>query len=163
MLIDGDLRDLGLTRSLAAHADAGILEAIRGDRPLRDLLLLEPDSGLLVLPAVIKKRLHHPGEVLSSPGMRSLLTEAGKDFDYIIVDLPPLAPVLDVRAAASMFDAFILMVEWGRTAPLVVQTILASDKLLYDKCIGAVFNKVQLNKITLYESYDYHGDVNKYY
>ena len=167
LLIDGDLRDFGLTRSLAAHADAGILEAIRGDRPLRDLLLLEPDSGLLVLPAVIRKRLHHPGEVLSSPGMRSLLTEAGEDFDYIIVDLPPIAAVLDVRAAASMFDAFILLVEWGRTALPAVQTIVASDKLLYDKCVGVVFNKVQMNKITLYESYgskdSYHGDVSKYY
>jgi glycosyltransferase involved in cell wall biosynthesis len=62
LLIDGDLRDAGLTRSLADHADAGILEVIRGECALPDLLLLEPDSGLLVLPAVITKRLLYPGE-----------------------------------------------------------------------------------------------------
>ena len=162
LLIDGDFRECGLTRSLASHANAGILEAIRGDRALRDLLLLEPDSGLLFLPAVIRKRLHHPGEVLSSPGMRSLLNEAGKDFDYIIVDLPPLAPVVDVRAAAPVFDAFVLTVEWGRTAWPMVQTTLASNEVVYDKCIGVILNKVQMKKLDLYQDYIYDA-YSKYY
>ena len=47
--------------------------------------------------------------------MRNVLAEAGKSFEYIIVDLPPLGPIVDVRAAASLFDAFIFIVEWGRT------------------------------------------------
>ena len=167
LLIDGDLRNTGLTHALAAHADAGIIEAIHGDRALRDLVLSEPDSGLLFLPAVIRKRLHNTSEILSSPGMQSLLTEAGKDFDYIVVDLPPLAPVIDVRAAASKFDAFVFVVEWGRTARLMVQTILASNLLIHDKCVGVVFNKVRMNKINLYETYgskDYYlSHYSKYY
>lgn len=167
LLIDGDLRHAGLTSSIAGHADLGILEAIRGDCALRDVLLLEPDSGLLVLPAVIRRPLHHPGEVLFSPGMRGLLTEVGKDFDYVIVDLPPLGPVVDVRAAASVFNAFVMVVEWGRTVRPMVQSILGSDELLYNKCIGIVYNKVQMNKIGRYESYSskdyFHGDFGKYY
>ena len=43
LLIDGDLRHFGLTLSLASHANEGILEGIREDRALRDLLLLEPE------------------------------------------------------------------------------------------------------------------------
>jgi polysaccharide biosynthesis transport protein len=83
--------------------------------------------------------------------VQSLLTESARDFDYIIVDLPPLAPVVDVRAAASMFDAFVLVVEWGSTPRPMVQTMIAGDGLIYDKCIGVVFNKVQLDKMRLYE------------
>jgi succinoglycan biosynthesis transport protein ExoP len=150
LLIDGDLRRAGLTRSLARHADQGILEAIRGERTLGDLLLLEPDSGLFFLPAVITQRLHHPGEVLASLGMRSLLSQASKEFEYVIVDLPAVDPVVDVPTAASIFDAFVLIVEWGRTPRVMVQSILASHKLLYDRCLGVVFNKVQ-NRIALYE------------
>jgi succinoglycan biosynthesis transport protein ExoP len=167
LLIDGDLRNPGLTRALAAHADAGILEAIRGDRALSDLLLSEPDSGLSFLPAVITKRVHHTSEILASTGMRSLLTESAKDFDYIVVDLPPLAPVVDVRAAASMFDAFVLVVEWGQTSRPMVQTMLGADGLIYDRCIGVVFNKVQLDKIGLYERQDskdyYYRHFSQYY
>jgi succinoglycan biosynthesis transport protein ExoP len=167
LLIDGDLRHCGLTRSIATHADRGILEVIRGDCALRDVLLLEPDSGLSILPAVVRRPLNHPGEVLSSPGMRALLTEGGKDFDYIVVDLPPLGPVVDVRAAASMFSAFVMVVEWGRTIVPMVKSILNSDELLYNKCIGIVYNKVQMKKLRQYESHsskDYmHGDYSRYY
>jgi succinoglycan biosynthesis transport protein ExoP len=169
LLVDGDLRHCGLTVSLASHANEGILEAIREDRTLQDLLLLEPESGLFVLPAVITQRLHHPGEVLSSRGMRNLLTEARKDFDYVIVDLPPLAPVVDVPTAASIFDAFVLIVEWGRTPRSTVQSILASHKPLFDRCLGIVFNKVP-DKVALYESHNsmaykaYHtNEERKYY
>jgi polysaccharide biosynthesis transport protein len=167
ILIDADLRNPGLTRAVAPHADVGILEAMRQDRPLRDCLMLEPDSGLFVLPAAVRKRVNHTSEVLSSPAMRGLLDDAGKYFDYIVVDLPPLGPVVDVRAAASMFDAFVFVVEWGRTARIMVQTILAADEAIYDKCLGVVFNKVQMNKINLYESYGskdyYYGRYSKYY
>ena len=67
-------------------------------------------------------------------------------FDYIIVDLPPLGPVVDVRAAGSLFDAFLFVVEWGRTPRIMVQNILASDNALYEKCVGVIFNKVNMQK-----------------
>ena len=160
LLIDADLRNPGLTRDMARQAEAGIVEAIRGERPVRDLLLCEPDSGLFVLPAVVKKRVQHSSELLSSPGMRNVLAEAGAAFDYIIIDLPPLGPVVDVRAAASMFDAFLVVVEWGRTPRVMLQNILAADNALYEKCIGVVYNKVNLKRVTLYESY---GSKDYYY
>ena len=86
--------------------------------------MLEPDSGLKFLPAVIKKRQQHPSEILASPGMRALVEEAGRSFDYVIVDLPPLGPVVDVRAAAQQFDAFLFVVEWGRTPRALAQDLL---------------------------------------
>jgi succinoglycan biosynthesis transport protein ExoP len=160
LLIDADLRNPGLTRGLARQADAGLLEAIRGDRPFRDLLMSERDSGLFFLPAVVKKRVQHSSEILSSPGMRAVLAEAGKAFDYIVIDVPPLGPVVDVRAAGSLFDAFLFVVEWGRTPRIMVQNILTSDNALFEKCVGVLYNKVNLKKVNLYESY---GSKDYYY
>jgi succinoglycan biosynthesis transport protein ExoP len=167
LLIDGDLRNPGLTRSMARHAEAGILEVVRGERALGELLLIEPDSGLRILPAVVKKRVQHSSEILASTGMRALLAEAGQMFDYIVVDLPPLGPVIDVRAAASLFDAFLLVAEWGRTPRVMVQNLLTSDASLFEKCIGCVYNKVNLKRVNLYESYGskdyYYGRYSSYY
>ena len=167
LLIDGDLRNPGLSRAFASHAEAGLVEAIREERPLADVLMSEPESGLKFLPAVIKKRVQHTSEMLSSSGMNRVLQAAGDEFQYIVVDLPPIGPVVDVRAAASLFDGFIFVIEWGRTARTMVKTILAADEILYEKCIGVVFNKVQLSKIRLYESYAskdyYYGRYRKYY
>jgi succinoglycan biosynthesis transport protein ExoP len=167
LLIDGDLRNPGLTRAIASHAEAGVLEAIRDPRPMEGLLLFEPESNLWFLPTVVRKRVQHSSELLSSAGMRNLLAAAGEAFDYVVIDLPPLGPVVDVRAAASMFDGFVFVIEWGRTARGMVQTILTADETLYDKCIGAVFNKVPMSKIGLYESYGskdyYYRRYSKYY
>ena len=83
--------------------------------------------------------------------MHNLLAEAGKSFDYIVADLPPLGPVVDVRAAAAMFDAFIFVVEWGKTPRNMVQSCLAAETALSDKCVGVLFNKADMKKIHLYE------------
>ena len=167
LLIDGDLHHPGLTHALASHADNGLLEVMRGDATLMDTVLLEPDSGLYFLPAVIKERLSHANQSLSSPGMKHLLAEAGERFDYIIIDLPPIGPVVDVRAAAAMFDAFVFVARWGRTVRDVVQTTLLADKEISNRCVGVVYNRVQLDKIKLYEGSDskafYHRDFGKYY
>lgn len=153
LLIDGDLRNPGLTRSIGIQPEGGVLEILRDDCSLEEFLLFEPETKLSFLPTVIRKRVHHSSELLSSNRMRDLLTKASESFDYVIVDLPPLGPVVDVRAAASMFDAFVFVIEWGRTARGMVQTILGADETICDKCLGAVFNKVPVNKIKLYESY----------
>jgi succinoglycan biosynthesis transport protein ExoP len=78
LLIDVDLRNPGLSRAVARHAEAGVLEAVRDNRKLDDLLLHEQDSGLYVLPAIIKKRVAHTSEMLSSPTMRNVFAEAGQ-------------------------------------------------------------------------------------
>lgn len=160
ILIDGDLRNPGLTRACAGKATAGLVEVLRGDRKVTDVVLLEPDTGLFVLPAYVRKRLHNTSELLSSPSMRQLLDTLGETFDYIVVDLPPLGPVIDVRAAAAQFDAFLFVVEWGRTARHVVRTVLEGDSILHDKCAGVIFNKVSMDKINLYEN---HGSKEYYY
>ena len=157
LLIDGDLRVAELTSSIAGHATEGILEAIRGLQPLDDVILTEPDTGLRFLPAVVGQPLYHPGGVLSSPGMRELLAEAGKDFDYVIVDLPPVGAVADVAAAATAFDAFIFVVAWGTTPRVDVQSILASDTTLRERCLGVVFNKVDMERVGVYQSHGSRG------
>ena len=167
MLIDADLRNPGLTRDIARHAESGLLEALRREAPLYDYLLTEPDSGLEFLPTVVKKRVLHSSEIVSSSAMRTLLNEAGNKFEYVVLDLPPLGPVVDVRAASSLFDAFVFVAEWGRTRRVIAQNLLAGDEALYEKCVGALFNKVDLNRVNLYESYGsrdyYYGRYGKYY
>jgi succinoglycan biosynthesis transport protein ExoP len=152
LLIDADLRSPGLTPAIAGHAKLGLLEALREETPLADLVLTEPDSGLNFLPTVVKKRVLHSSELLASTQMRRLLVEAGMCFQYIVLDLPPLGPVVDVRAAASLFDAFLLVAEWGRTPRAAVHTLFAADDALYNKCVGVVYNKVDLKRVNLYES-----------
>jgi len=167
VLIDADLRNPGLTRNVAPEADAGIVQAVLDGAPIKNLLLHERDSKLAFLPAVLQRRLPHASEFLASAGMRSVMKQAEDDYEWIVLDLPPLGPVVDVRAIASRIDAFVLVVEWGRTSRKLVRMTLEAERQIRDKCLGVVYNKVNLKKLKLYEAYGsksyYSGQYTNYY
>ncbi|WP_454850782.1 polysaccharide biosynthesis tyrosine autokinase [Rhizobium binxianense] len=153
LLIDADLRNPGATRTIGRHADQGILEALLEGRPLKDLLLIDSRTKLAFLPAVVKRRLPHSSDLLASRVMAGLLEEAKVHFDYIVLDLPPLGPVVDARAVGPMLDASLAVIEWGRTSRRVVQTTFATHPELMEKCLGVILNKVDTEKLKLYRSY----------
>jgi succinoglycan biosynthesis transport protein ExoP len=168
VLIDADLRNPGTTRALARHAQAGILEVIIENQSPKDLLLFNPRTGLAFLPAVIKHRVPHSSELLISQAMRNLVAQLSQHYDYIIVDLPPLGPVVDARAMASnIIDGFIYVVEWGQTARRVVRHTLNTEPQVAAKCLGVILNKVDNEKMKLYRSYGsseyYHSRYSQYY
>ena len=55
-------------------------------------------------------------------------------YDYIIVDLSPLAPVVDVRAMTHLIDSFVFVAEWGRTKMDVAEHALSSARGVYETC-----------------------------
>lgn len=153
LLIDGDLRNPGATRQLGRNATEGIVEAVKEGYFSPASLLFNPETKLAFLPAVVKHRIPYSAELLSSPGMDTLLDQASENFDYIVIDLPPLGPVVDARAIASKVDCFVLVIEWGVTSRKAVRNELAKNRTVLDKCVGAILNKVDSTKSRLYESY----------
>ncbi|MDX3927129.1 MAG: polysaccharide biosynthesis tyrosine autokinase [Shinella sp.] len=166
LLIDADLRNPGSTRMLACHAEEGLVEAVAGSRPTRDTLLFNPKTRLAFLPAVVPRRIPHSSELLSSAGMADLLAGVNASFHYVILDLPPLGPVVDARAIASRVDGFVFVVEWGRTATDVVQQALQSEQIA-EKCLGVILNKVDTEEMKLYPAYGspeyYYPEYARYY
>jgi polysaccharide biosynthesis transport protein len=151
LLIDGDTHRCGLTHKLAKRAREGLVEVIRGERTLDQVVMSEPASGLTFLPAVIDAGLVHSGQLLTSEGMRRLLEEAKARFEYIVIDLPPIGPSMDVRAASSLFDCFVLVVKWGHTLRHLVQMSMGTEREIANRCVGVIYNNVQLDRIQLYE------------
>ncbi len=167
LLIDADLRNPGATRAVGYHAEHGILEMILEDKPIQNVLLLDSKTKLAFLPAVVKRRIPHSSDLLSSPRMMNLLEELRTHFDYIVLDLPPLGPVVDARAVSPLLDATLAVVEWGRTSRRVVRSTFSAHPELLDKCVGVILNKVDTEKLKLYRTYGsdeyYHSRYSAYY
>ncbi|RWX75759.1 polysaccharide biosynthesis tyrosine autokinase [Neorhizobium lilium] len=153
LLIDADLRNPGATRALAQHADEGLLEVLMDNLSPSSAVLTDPDSGLKFLPAVVKRRIPHSSELLASQAMMRLLAQASSEFEYIVLDLPPLGPVVDARAIASRIDGFVMVVEWGETSRKVVRDTLAAEPQITSRCLGVILNKVNSEKMKLYREY----------
>lgn len=154
LLIDGDLRNPGLTRGLPVAPERGLVEAIvGGEQRWRNTILVDKKTKLAILPAVIRGRLSHTSELISGPGMRDLIEAARKSFDYIVVDLPPLGPVVDAKAFAPLADGFVLVAEWGVTPRALVRSALQAEPQIAAKTLGIVLNKTDIKKLPRYGSF----------
>ena len=153
ILIDADLRNPTLTRSLARNANVGLLEVLAGKVDLSRATVLDDRTGLSILPVVIESRLLHTNEIVASDAFKRLIESLRKAYDYIIVDLPPMAPVVDVRATTNIVDSYIYVIEWGRTKINVVQHQLAGAPEVHGRLLGVVLNKANVKILERYEYY----------
>lgn len=153
LLIDADLRNPGLTRTLGIRADSGIMEAVVDPQNWRAHLKHNRQTKLAILPAVLRGQFSHTSELLSSPGMRKLIEQAKEHFDHIVVDLPPLGPVVDAKAFEPSADGFVVVVEWGRTPRAMVRSTLAGEPRIANKVLGVVLNKVNLAALPRYGAF----------
>jgi polysaccharide biosynthesis transport protein len=83
---------------MTPHATAGLIDAISGTMRYEDVICTDPETGLHFLPTVIDEPIAHTSELLASASMRNLIEALSKQYDYVIVDLSPLAPIIDVRS-----------------------------------------------------------------
>lgn len=151
VLLDGDMRNSGLSRVLCPNVTNGLAQVLTGTVTAEQAELIEKESGLHFIPSAADHNLTNTNELLASSAMQQLLDNLASRSDYIIVDLPPIGPVIDVRAAADLFDAFVCVVEWGETPQTLVKSTLAAEPEIMSKCIGVVLNKVDMKGMRLYQ------------
>jgi succinoglycan biosynthesis transport protein ExoP len=163
ILVDCDLRNPSLSRALAPNAVHGILEVISGNKSLQETIWKDPLTNMAFLPAVTHARLANTSQILGSDETGRLFDVLRTNYDYIIVDLSPIAPVVDVRATTHLLDSFILLIEWGQTRIDVVQHALRDAPEISDNILGVVLNKVDMNNIGRYEVYRAKYYRNKYF
>ncbi|WP_315924586.1 polysaccharide biosynthesis tyrosine autokinase [Mesorhizobium sp. SP-1A] len=150
LLIDADLRNPGLSRSLPLLPERGLVEAIVGEIRWQNACLTDRKTRLTILPTVGRRRLSHTSELISGQGMASLLEDMRNSFDYIVVDLPPLGPVVDAKAFAPLADGFVLVAEWGATPRVLVRSVLQTERQIAAKTLGMVLNKTDMKKLDRY-------------
>lgn len=154
LLIDADLRNRGATLQLGRHAERGIVELLEGGAPLSELLLRDRASGMVFLPAIVRRRIPHSSDLLTSSAMARLLSAAVSEFDYVILDLPPILPLVDSRAVATLVDSYLLVVEWGKTARGLVKQTIRRNPAIAERCAGVILNKVDAQKMKFYRQSD---------
>jgi len=163
ILIDCDLRNPALSRSLVPTAHAGIIDVLSEPASLDQVIWTDPHSGLSFLPAGKVLSLANTTHILGGDAMKRLFEILRSRYDYVIVDLSPLSPVVDVRATTSLFDFYVFLIEWGVTQVDVVQQALKDAQGVFDNMLGVVLNKVDTNRMARYEAYRAPYYRNKYF
>ncbi|WLS11083.1 polysaccharide biosynthesis tyrosine autokinase (plasmid) [Shinella sumterensis] len=153
LLIDADMRRPSLGAIMKPAPQAGLVEALLGTIAWGQAVKTDRHSQLSMLPIAIQPDgacAPHVNDLISSPAMQQLVEEARQAFDYVVVDLPPLAPVIDAKAFEPLADGFLFVVEWGRTPANLVKDLLAAESRIDAKTIGVILNKTDMDTLPRY-------------
>ena len=153
LLIDGDLRNPQLTRALAPHADAGLMEVAMGQTPLERAILLDRSSGLSILPSPAAKDVELITELMFSERIVDILDHLRQHYELIIIDSPPLVPLVDGRALAEHSDRIILTMGWDQTPQEVISHTINLLSPVHERILGTVLTRVDLSRLRFYDYY----------
>ncbi len=151
ILVDADLRNPTLARSLTPSPTVGWMDVLAAKADLSQVIGRERGTGLAFLPLLFEEQPNHSDEILSSQAFRDLIDQLCRQYDHVIVDLPPIAPVVDVRAIAPLIDSLLFVVEWGSTTIKAVRRHLMAEPELHDRLLGVVLNKADLKLLERFD------------
>jgi len=163
ILVDCDLRNPSLSYELAPRAKIGFADVLSDKTSIEETVWKDASTNMAFLPIAAKFKVSHSTEVLNSASTKKLFKRLRESYDYVVVDLPPLAPIVDVHAAAHLIDSFVFIIEWGRTKIDVVEHTLGHAPGVIDNLLGVVLNKVDMD---IFSRYTPHRDsmyYNKHY
>jgi succinoglycan biosynthesis transport protein ExoP len=153
LLIDADVRRPGLSAMMKPAPQAGLAEVVLGETTWNQAIKIDRRSKLAILPIAIQpgeNRRYDANELISTPGMQRLMAEVRQAFDYVVVDLAPIGPVVDAKAFEPLADGFLFVVEWGKTPANLVRDLLAAEHRIEAKTFGVVLNKTDMTALARY-------------
>ena len=153
ILVECDLRNPEMTRSLCPTAKVGAIEVATGKARFGQAVFIDRATGLAVLPSPPRELSTGMSEFIFSDAMTNMLEQLKNHFDYIIIDSPPLVPLVDARALAEMADRVILTIRWDGTPRDVVNQALNSLGPAYDRVLGTVLTRVDMRRLRFYDYY----------
>lgn len=82
-----------------------------------------------------------PGNTARSDAVERLKSLSA-DHDYIILDFPPMLETVEVSAVAEALSGIIVVAEWGRTSLDDIEIALSDSRVVLDRVLGLLINKV---------------------
>jgi protein-tyrosine kinase len=141
LLIDADLRRPTVHQVFGLPNVAGLADVLRMDHG--PISVLQVSRLLSVLPA---GRLDaSPMAGLTSDRMRTLLEQSAAEFDWVLLDAPPVAGMPDAQLVAGLTRAVLFVIEAGITQHQLVEK--AMTELGREYVVGTVLNRVQDHNI----------------
>jgi polysaccharide biosynthesis transport protein len=156
-LLDADLRHPTASHFFKLDQEKGLVDLLVGAATVDDVLRFHKDLKLTVIPAGSKTL--NPPDVLGSERMKALITHLRATFDYVVLDTPPVGPVVDPVIVSNLCDKTIFVVQWASTPRELVETSVQQISS-HKRIAGLVFNYINQNRAKKYGGEYYHG---KYY
>jgi polysaccharide biosynthesis transport protein len=159
LLVEGDMRRPVLRRRLHLDGTAGLSGLLSGHEAAAEILQVPNSPNLHFLAGGPVPPF--PTELLGSRRMQMQMEQWRAEFDFIVMDSPPVLPVTDAQLLAELADAVVLLARVGFTTRPALER---AYKLLFmhrrdpeRPAIGVMLNFVELSSSAYYGYYGYYG------
>jgi capsular exopolysaccharide synthesis family protein len=140
LLIEGDLRRSGISTIFGLESKIGLSTILGGEN-------IDPNSAIQAVPDVPNLSLlpagpvpTNPAVMLGSSRMRELLQSVSSQYDYVIVDTPPVLSVTDAVLVSKLADSSVLVIRAGATSKSALRRVCAILSHVDARIIGMVLN-----------------------
>jgi len=154
VLVDGDLRRGNVHSYFAQGLDNGFSDVLEGRISLSNAIRQSSEKGLFVITA--GSRPQSPSELLIGHKTREIIAKLREEFDYVIIDSPPLTAIDDTFSLAAFSDGMMFVVRAGVTSMKLAKVALNSIHQRGVNLLGLVVNSVSSdNPYYYYTNYYY--------
>lgn len=168
LLIDGDLRIPSIAKKMRIDGNVGLTDLLRGGETVQmsNFKSLYYNNWYIMPSGPLPP---NPSELLGSRRMENVLKTLSSNFDYIILDLPPVNIVSDALTVSKYIDGMIVVVREDYTEKKELETCFRHLKLSDVNVLGCVINESKNGKGSYskyrykkyYKYYKTYGDTDK--
>ncbi len=159
LILDADLRRPTQHKVFHVENKAGLTTLLINDRAVLNEVISE--TGVENLSLLTSGPLPpNPSELIVTKAFTSLMKQLKQDYDFILVDSPPLIAVTDPALLSRFVDGTILVVDFGRIPKEVAQKLKEQLDNVRANTIGVILNKIPSNGQGYYYYYyaRYYGE-----
>jgi polysaccharide biosynthesis transport protein len=150
LFIDADLRHPSASGLLNLENERGLVDLLVGDVSPQQVIRFHEDGKCWVLPAGSKTQ--NPADLLGSERMKALVASFSESFDYVLIDSPPLGPVIDSVIVSQLVDKAVVVIRWAATPRELVQNAVQQIPG-HKKIAGIAFNQLNEGQAQKYGKY----------
>ncbi len=162
LLIDADMRKSVLAgRNLDAKDYRGLSEYLSGMCEIGEVVMKTSVKDMYVLLA--GKYPPNPSELLNGRLFDSLIKVCRENFDYVIIDTPPLGAVSDAAVVAPKCDGSILVIGDDKLSYSLATDVVEKLRATGTPILGAVRNNSKTGGKKYYRDKKYYRYSSKYY
>jgi polysaccharide biosynthesis transport protein len=144
LLVDADMRRPTVHHSFGIKSDIGFSTVLQGTNIWQDVIYeCEEIPGLSLLPS--GKKPANPAELVTSPIVKELIDDLRKEYDFVILDTPPILAVTDPCPIAARVDGVILTLRIKKNIKISADRATEILHGLGANVIGVVVNGVGAN------------------
>ncbi|WP_162610215.1 CpsD/CapB family tyrosine-protein kinase [Drancourtella sp. An12] len=167
LMMDCDMRKSRWSElfGISRQDKKGVSDFLAGKVSISDALWQTDEPNLYIM--LSGTTPPNPAELLGSEAFTKLLNACRQEFDYVLIDAPPMASVIDPAVICSKCDGVLFVIASDMVSCRIVRRALQQIERAGGMILGAVLNKIKFSNRALYGTYGtskyYYSNYSKYY